>query len=138
MGQAFVSPFRLAQAAHDAEASIYTFYEVLLIHLESAYVFSGPGGFIMGRPVRTDALIDEILDPSKQFENPNAWWVWLAAGHGALAIFLRHEPFPLPYYGFERDHIPRFYRREQLRRYVKHHRQKQNPPAHDGIQRYFG
>jgi len=109
-----MSPFRQAQEAHENDESARSFYEDLLLHFEHGVVISEPEAFIMGRAVQRNAPIEEIFDPTATFKNPDSWWIYLAAGKGALGIFLRHEPFPLPFFGWERNHKPRFYRREHI------------------------
>jgi hypothetical protein len=81
------------------------------------YVFSNPMAFVMGRPVDRNASYEDILNPSRTFENPDCWWVWLAAGK--IDTVLEAEPFPLPYYGWEIRNQPRFHTRERLLKCIK-------------------
>ena len=111
------TPYERAILVYQQEKCARPFEVDLALHLAHGYVIAMPDVFVMGRPVRRDAPVDEIHDPAKTFDLPDCWWVWLAAGN--LARILDLEPFPLPYYGFERDNEPRFYRREQLIRHVE-------------------
>ena len=71
-----------------------TFEEDLAFYLNKGYVYSGCDFFIMGRPItrRDDRF---ALDYKFNYLNPNAWFVHLAAGEGALRKFLDVAPFPL-------------------------------------------
>ena len=70
------------------------FGEDLAFYLSNGYVYSGRDLFIMGRPItrRDDGF---VLDYSFKFNNPNAWFVHLAAGEGGLRRFLDVAPFKL-------------------------------------------
>lgn len=113
-----MSPYELAREVYRHEASARTFEEDVALHFRFGYVFSTPDAFIMGRPIQHDAPHEEIILPWVTFPDPDCWLVWLAAGPKALEIFLRHEPFPCPYFAWERDNRLRFYTRSQLIRNV--------------------
>lgn len=84
------------------------------LHLLYGYVIATPEAFIMGRAIQRNADINLIRDPSVSFDDPDCWWVWLAVGVGALEVFFRHEPYPLPFLGWDRRGKARFYRREKV------------------------
>lgn len=84
------------------------------VHLLHGYVIATPEAFIMGRAVKRNADINLIRDPSVSFDDPDCWWVWLAVGRGALVEFLRHEPYPLPFLGWDRRGKAHFYERERV------------------------
>jgi hypothetical protein len=64
------------------------------------------------RPVCKDAPEDEILDPNIEFRNPDAWFIYAAAGE--MVQCLKAEPFPLPYFGWQKRNKVRFWPRERL------------------------
>jgi len=70
------------------------------LHLESGFVFSTPSFFMMGRPVDLGADHFDILNPSMEFKNPNAWFVYGLAGDFREAM--AHVPYYLPAIGWER------------------------------------
>lgn len=84
------------------------------LHLLYGYVIATPEAFIMGRAIQRNADINLIRDPSVSFDDPDCWWVWLAVGVASLEVFFRHEPYPLPYFGWDRRGKARFYERERL------------------------
>jgi hypothetical protein len=112
-----MSPFEMAMLVYATEPCARSFDEDLRRHHLYGYVFSSPSCFIMGRPVEKNAQERLIKDPSVRFYNPDAWLVYLAAGD--LAEFFKHEPYPLPWLGWERDNHLRFYRRDNVRRLLK-------------------
>lgn len=67
----------------------------------------------MGRPVCKDAPTHLIVDPSVRFpcdtwgSDPDCWLIYLAAG--PLADFFRHEPYSLPFVGWEVRNKFRYY-----------------------------
>ena len=73
-------------------------------------MFSTPDYFAMGRPVPRGAAASDILDPWTEFaeEDCDAWLIYLAAGR--LTELKAQLPFPLPWIGWERDNILRWYR----------------------------
>lgn len=83
-----------------------------------AYLFSTPTIFLMGRPVEKGAEYNLITDISHEFSNPDCWWIHLAAGD--LSEFLKYEPFLLPWFGWERNNKPRYWRRKEIIRWLKH------------------
>jgi hypothetical protein len=88
------------------------FHEVLASHLLYGYVFALPNSFMLARPVRSDASEDEILDCNRDFKNPDAWFIYAASGD--LLEFLEVEPFPLPYFGWQKRNRVRFWKREKV------------------------
>lgn len=69
-------------------------------HLVHGFVVSTPQGFAMGRPVRHDAPLDELMQISVAFENPDCWLIWCAAGQ--LSVIAQFLPFWLPLIAFHR------------------------------------
>lgn len=94
------------------EPSAVDFQDVLASHLLYGYVYSTPESFIMARPVNINALHEEILDPNADFDSPNAWFIYAAAG--TLESFLAIEPYPLPFFGWEKRNRIRFWQRERV------------------------
>jgi hypothetical protein len=87
----------------------------LLLHLRHGYVYSTPRSFVMWRRVKSDALPEQIVDPSIEFgPEADAWFVFCAAGTEGVARLFEAEPYPLPFIGWERDNKIRFYKRERL------------------------
>lgn len=111
-----MNPFAEAVAVYEREPCRRTFLEDFEAHLECGYVLSVPEVFVMARPVWTGADMAQILDPwQNQWPTlPNAWWIWLMAGD--MAVALRHLPHDLPWIGWERDNVPRFYRLDHVRK----------------------
>lgn len=108
-----MSPFHRAQIVYAQESCKRDFWTDLHLHLTQGYVFATPEGFVMGRPVERHAEPELIVHPSVEFENPDAWLIYLAAGNG-LTQFLKYEPYPLPWYGWERQNKLRWYPRERI------------------------
>ncbi len=113
-----VSPFHLAQQVYQRELCKRDFFTDFHLHLEGGIIVVTPNLFLMGRAVIKSAPYEEITNPAVQFEKPDAWLVYLAAGHGALKEFFRYEPYPLPYLGWERNNVLRFYPAEAVRRKI--------------------
>lgn len=109
-------PFELAAAAHEDGTSERSFEEDLLLHHLYGYVISTPTVFVMGRPIEKDAPDYLIKLPSHQFYYPNCWLIYLAAG--CLAEFFDHTPYYLPWVGWERRSILRFYQTEKVRKAI--------------------
>jgi hypothetical protein len=108
-----------AAKVYEQERCARTFEDDLFLHLQYGFVFSTPTAFIMGRPVRHDANAAEIKDPTIQFTDPDGWWVYLAAGE-SIPLFFEHEPYALPWIGWERKNKPRWYRREGVMKNAFH------------------
>ena len=100
---------------YQQEPCARTFAEDLSLHFYCGWIISTPAVFLMGRPVRRDAPYEQLTDPAVTFEQPDCWWIYLAAGKG-VGEFWRHEPYPLPWIGWERRNTPRFYERERLKK----------------------
>ena len=113
-----ITAFESAQRIWQREPCRDSFEVCLALHLLYGYVFAQPGLFIMGRPVKHDAPYEQITDPAWHFMEPDAWFVYCAAGAAGAVSFLALEPYPLPYFGWERRNGLRFYTREQIIRYV--------------------
>lgn len=112
-----MSWFDKAAAVYDRELCPRSFEEDLLLHLNYGYVISTPESFLMGRAVNKDAPAHLIKFPGyNEFETLNAWLVYLAAGD--LREFFRHIPFYLPFIGWERRNLLRFYPTEILRQRI--------------------
>ena len=107
-----MSPLDKARLVYTQEPCARTFEEDLRLHLQFGYVFSTPEFFVMGRPVDRHAPYDQLTDPRLQFPEPDAWWVYLAAGDFIKIWTI--SPYNLSYIGWERDNRPRFYRVSQL------------------------
>lgn len=88
--------------------------EVLEAHLETGYVFSGPGFLCMGKAVPANGDPVLIRDPWHAFPYTecNAWWLhWI---EGDKASLLRLFPHPFPWILYERNGIMRRVRWERI------------------------
>ena len=114
------APIESAAEVYEREACARPFKQDLALHLLNGYVISTPDLFLMGRPVKHDAPREQILDPAFIFNEPDAWLVWLGAARdrGGIRGFFKHEPYPLPFIGWERDNVLRFHKRDLLIRHV--------------------
>ncbi len=129
-----MTAYDMARAVYESEPCARSFEEDIALHFRYGYVFSQQDAFLMGRPVDKNASYEAITSPWVSFGSPNAWLVWLAAGAKAFEIFLSHEPFQMPYIGWERDNRLRWYPRETLIRHVT----RSNPRRYPILQRWRG
>jgi len=102
-----MTPFERAMQVYQREPCARTFQEDLSLHLFFYHVICTPEVFLMGRPVDRHAPPECILDPTYQFNSPDAWLIWLAAGN--LRDFPRYLPYPLGHVGWQRDNVLRWY-----------------------------
>jgi len=109
-----MTAFEMAREVYRWEECARSFGEDLNLHLAHGFVFVTPDVFLMARPVIKNAPKDQILSPWIQFPRADCWHVWLAAGHGALAVLANYEPYPLPWISFERNNRLRFYKRSSF------------------------
>ncbi len=115
------NPIEEASKLYD-EDSPRSFTEDLSFYLEKGYVYSGHDFFIMGRPItrRDDRF---ALDYGFSYKNPNAWFVHLAAGKGALRKFLDVAPFALEWVCWHKQKLDRaklnYYKWETYKRKVE-------------------
>ncbi|CAB4163621.1 hypothetical protein UFOVP813_37 [uncultured Caudovirales phage] len=106
-----MTPYEQAAGLYADEAS---FQADLLPHLVSGYVIANPSLFILFRPVLSTASPADIANPWKQFDKPDAWYVWLMAGK-ARELY-QYMPYPLPLLGFARFNQPaRFHPLERFK-----------------------
>jgi hypothetical protein len=96
-----LTPLQQAQATYD-EDSPRTFLEDLAFYMENGYVYSGRDFFIMARPItrRDDGF---VLDYGFNYRNPNAWFVYLAAGKNCLKRFIDIAPFKTEWVCWHKD-----------------------------------
>jgi len=120
-----MTAFEMAREVYRWEECARSFGEDLNLHLAHGFVFVTPDVFLMGRPVIKNAPKDQILSPWIQFQNPDCWHVWLAAGRGSLQALTKLEPYPLPWFSWERDNHLHFYRRDSLLRRIWHSTNRQ-------------
>ena len=107
-----MTPIERAAKVFITEPSTVGFQEVLASHLLYGYVYALPDSFILARPVESDAPEDQILDPNRDFKNPDAWFIYAASG--SLQSFLDVEPFELPLFGWQKRNKVRFWPRERV------------------------
>ena len=107
-----MTPVEHAAQVYQSEPCARTFAQDLEAHLLHGYVFSAPAFFVMGRAVKKNAPEWLILRPDKRILNPDAWLVWLCAGDMGEA--LKHLPYPLPWIGFQRKNVLRWYPAERF------------------------
>lgn len=103
------APIVRAKNVYGKEQGPRSFAEDLCLHLENpkAIVVSTPDLFLMARPVHTCWDYGDIVDPRSYAEYPDAWWIHCLAGDPRSAMLLEHQP--LPYVGWERNNVPKFY-----------------------------
>lgn len=120
------APMEQAMQVYATEPCRSTFPQDLTLHLRHGYVMSNPTFFLMGRPVDSRAPAEFILDIAYQFDRPDAWFVWLAAGISPMRM-LEAMPYWLPTVGWERGNKIRFYSHHLL--YQKLHARHKLPPV---------
>lgn len=108
-----ISPYDEAALVYQREPCARSFEEDLDLHLRFGYVFSTPHAFIMGRAVSRAGDPSDIVNPAFQFDAPDTWWIYLAAGD--LREFFLREPYPLPWVGWEIRNKPRFYSMDRVK-----------------------
>ena len=84
-------PIDLAQLEY-VDTSPRTFCDDFAFFAKCGYIYSGDDCFIMARPIerRSDRF---AFDKGITFRNPDAWFVYLGAGKGALHRFIDLAPF---------------------------------------------
>jgi len=112
-----MSPYDKARAVYAGEENGRSFSEDLTLHLRYGFVYSTPSLFIFGRPVRKDAPGLLIFDPRVRFQVVDCWWVWLACG--SLESLVEIIPFYLPWIGYQRKNMCRYWKTENLIRKIK-------------------
>lgn len=110
------TPLLRAAEVYEKEVCKNSFDLDVALYLKFGYVIATPQVFLMGRPVEKGASYQQLMDLTHQFESPDCWWIFLAAGN--LKEFFRYEPFPLPYFGWERSNKPRYWKRKDLIRWL--------------------
>ncbi len=114
------TPFKQAMEIYSREFCKRTFLEDFTLHLTHGYVISLPDRFLMGRPVRKDATYEQLIDITHRFNEPDAWFVWAAAGCHPYHL-LKSLPFNLQFIGWERRNRPRFYKLIDLQLHAIRH-----------------
>jgi hypothetical protein len=109
-----ISPYDLVQDIYRNEPCARTFARDLELHLKFGYIYSSPDAFVMGRAVNRNGDPSDIVNPEFQFDLVDAWLVYLAVGD--IREFFLREPYPLPWVGWERNNVLRFYDMETIRR----------------------
>jgi hypothetical protein len=100
-----MSPIDKVRKLYDRFPQPRTFAEDFEAHLQHGFVFSKPDCFLMARPVCKDAPHDFLADPWHQFDNPDCWLIWAAAGSSAVSVrtfCLTMQPFPLTWVAWAR------------------------------------
>lgn len=120
-----LTPYEQVRKVYETEPCRRSFEEDLHLHLQTGYVFSTPTLFLMGRPVRRKAPTRWIVDPHHVFQNPDAWLIYLAAGN--MAEFFEKEPYELPWVGWEKRNVLRFYPMASIKgKLCSQHKMKQS------------
>ena len=117
-----MSPYEEAKAVYSREFCPRTFQEDLELHLQYGYVFSTDTEFIMARPVLKGADPSLVVNPGFAFNSADCWFVYLFAGHPSSII--QYMPYPLPWIGFERKNVLRFWPLEKFNQRVAYERIK--------------
>ncbi len=95
------------------DSRLGSFPQDLDLHLRYGFVISTPSTFFMGRPVVKGAPSEQLNNLTFQFKDPDAWFIWAAAGH-IDGLTSTDYPFPLPWTGWGRRGDVRWYRSETL------------------------
>ena len=115
-----MSPYEKAMSVYQAEPCKRTFAQDLDLHLRYGFVFSTPEFFVMGRPVRKDAIERDLVDPGVLFKKSDcdAWMLYLVAGDMAKIVSVM--PYPLPWIILERKNEVRIYPLPEMVRLASH------------------
>ena len=90
------------------------FYADVRMHMDGGgYVFKAPEFLLMGYPVWRDPERPK-MGSQVGLGSPNCWHIYLAVGD--MSRFLDLEPYPLPYFSWERRKRLVFVGRERLLR----------------------
>lgn len=113
-----MTPVEEAKAVYDREPCARSFREDLEAHLLTGYVWSSPTAFGMCRAVRRDLTQGAIVNPWIMIppHDCDAWLIYLAAGD--LDELAGKLPYPLPFIGWERENVLRWY---PFRRIARHY-----------------
>ena len=84
----------------------------ILLHVRDGFVYSSPTALALVRPVCQSGAYKDLTSPWVCFDDPDTWWVYLMVGNTREAV--QHLPFFLPWIGWERKNVPRFYRLEKF------------------------
>lgn len=103
-----LSPYERAQLVYQREPCARNFTVDLELHMRYGYVFVTPEIFIMGRAVDHKAGYAAITNPAVRHVDHTAWLIYLMAGSMDRHLD-RYLPYPLPYIGWERKNVLRFY-----------------------------
>lgn len=101
-----MTPYELTLAdwrARPRDRSLRWYEEM---HMARGFLFSTPAFYVMGRPVRKYAPIEQILDVGHMFdfEQCDTWFVFLMAGDIRQAW--KVLPWELPFIAWVRDNDP--------------------------------
>lgn len=99
-GAQIPTPYQRARDRHLLERTRFAFEEAIDAHGRTGYVIVTPEIFLLVRPV--DSLADPLLfdDPYVEFEDPDCWHVYLAAGD--ITQMPLYVPSPMPFISFVR------------------------------------
>lgn len=97
----------------------FTFDEAVEAHFVCGYVVATPEIFILARPVERAGAEADILNPTFQFGNPDAWFIYLMAGR--VDYCWQYYPVPYQWAGWQRrGKALRFYSMDQIQRKARH------------------
>lgn len=119
-GLALASPY--GRAMHDwalrPRDKTLAWYEA--VHKSNGFLFATPEFYVMGRPVRKYAPLENILDVTYEFDPAtcDCWFIFQLTGDVRKAWSIL--PYELPWMAWVRDNDPhddlRFYETSRLRR----------------------
>lgn len=108
------SPYEMAADIYSIEPCARSFLEDLSVHLTNGFVFSTPTCFFMGRPVRRDGDVCDVVNPRVSFVNPDCFHVYLAAGRLEEILEFTKGELRWEWFSWERNNKLRFYRKERF------------------------
>ena len=115
-----MTPYAQTVADWQARPRPYSLRHYEDVHKRQGFLFSTPEFYVMGRPVRKYAPMEQILDVEHVFATGtcDCWYVFLMAGDTRKAWSIL--PYELPWMCWQRDNDPldelRFYETRRLMR----------------------
>lgn len=96
-----------AREVYASEPCARTFDEDLDLHLQYGSVYCTQSTMLWWRPVLRSWSYRDLTDPSVVAQEPDCWWIHLAVGD--LCETTKLFSAVLPWIGYERTNVPRFF-----------------------------